>query len=99
MHCKEVVIDPPSSLLFLILTASAKTLSGLLEWECKTDAVEALTVLNHYQIRVPSKSVLLILLLSLFFFHVVIVFVQSKALAAQYAARNGIIFITCLVCV
>ncbi|XP_010010656.1 PREDICTED: heterogeneous nuclear ribonucleoprotein L-like, partial [Nestor notabilis] len=32
---------------------SAKTLSGLLEWECKTDAVEALTVLNHYQIRVP----------------------------------------------
>lgn len=99
MHCKEVVIDPPSSLLFLILTASAKTLSGLLEWECKTDAVEALTVLNHYQIRVPSKSVLLILLLSLFFFHVVIVFVQSKALAAQSAARNGIIFITCLVCV
>uniref|UniRef100_A0A8D0FJK9 Heterogeneous nuclear ribonucleoprotein L like n=1 Tax=Strix occidentalis caurina TaxID=311401 RepID=A0A8D0FJK9_STROC len=46
---------------------SAKTLSGLLEWECKTDAVEALTVLNHYQIRVPSKSVLLILLLSIFF--------------------------------
>lgn len=35
--------------------ASAKTLSGLLEWECKTDAVEALTALNHYQIRVPSK--------------------------------------------
>ncbi|OXB68353.1 hypothetical protein ASZ78_015293 [Callipepla squamata] len=33
---------------------SAKTLSGLLEWECKTDAVEALTVLNHYQIRVPK---------------------------------------------
>ncbi|NXW67043.1 HNRLL protein, partial [Hirundo rustica] len=35
---------------------SAKTLSGLLEWECKTDAVEALTVLNHYQIRVPNGS-------------------------------------------
>ncbi|KAF5913099.1 hypothetical protein HPG69_009050 [Diceros bicornis minor] len=33
---------------------SAKTLSGLLEWECKTDAVEALTALNHYQIRVPK---------------------------------------------
>uniref|UniRef100_A0A669PK25 Heterogeneous nuclear ribonucleoprotein L like n=1 Tax=Phasianus colchicus TaxID=9054 RepID=A0A669PK25_PHACC len=46
---------------------SAKTLSGLLEWECKTDAVEALTVLNHYQIRVPSKLVLLILLLSFCF--------------------------------
>jgi hypothetical protein len=37
------------------ILASAKTLSGLLEWECKTDAVEALTALNHYQIRVPSK--------------------------------------------
>ncbi|XP_077815829.1 heterogeneous nuclear ribonucleoprotein L-like isoform X4 [Macaca mulatta] len=35
---------------------SAKTLSGLLEWECKTDAVEALTALNHYQIRVPNGS-------------------------------------------
>ncbi|XP_070590801.1 heterogeneous nuclear ribonucleoprotein L-like isoform X1 [Erythrolamprus reginae] len=35
---------------------SAKTLSGLLEWECKTVAVEALTVLNHYQIRVPNGS-------------------------------------------
>lgn len=57
------VTDPPS----LLLTASAKTLSGLLEWECKTDAVEALTVLNHYQIRVPSKYILLILLLELFF--------------------------------
>ncbi|XP_049623540.1 heterogeneous nuclear ribonucleoprotein L-like [Suncus etruscus] len=35
---------------------SAKTLSGLLEWECKTDAVEALTALHHYQIRVPNAS-------------------------------------------
>lgn len=43
------------NILTLCLPASAKTLSGLLEWECKTDAVEALTVLNHYQIRVPSK--------------------------------------------
>lgn len=40
---------------FVLFLASAKTLSGLLEWECKTDAVEALTALNHYQIRVPSK--------------------------------------------
>ncbi|XP_075452522.1 heterogeneous nuclear ribonucleoprotein L-like isoform X2 [Ascaphus truei] len=36
--------------------ASSKTLSGLLEWETKTEAVEALTVLNHYQIRVPNGS-------------------------------------------
>lgn len=35
---------------------SSKTLSGLLEWETKTEAVEALTVLNHYQIRVPNGS-------------------------------------------
>ncbi|XP_075452524.1 heterogeneous nuclear ribonucleoprotein L-like isoform X2 [Ascaphus truei] len=36
--------------------ASSKTISGLIEWETKTEAVEALTVLNHYQIRVPSSS-------------------------------------------
>ncbi|XP_069810734.1 heterogeneous nuclear ribonucleoprotein L-like [Dendropsophus ebraccatus] len=35
---------------------SSKTLSGLLEWETKTDAVEVLTVLNHYQIRVSNGS-------------------------------------------
>lgn len=44
--------------MFLCLVlASAKTLSGLLEWESKTDAIEALTALNHYQIRVPSKYI------------------------------------------
>ncbi|GAB5569893.1 heterogeneous nuclear ribonucleoprotein L-like isoform X1 [Prionailurus iriomotensis] len=59
------IIQPPSCVLHyynvpLCVTeetftklSSAKTLSGLLEWECKTDAVEALTALNHYQIRVP----------------------------------------------
>ncbi|KAJ0004648.1 hypothetical protein NQD34_010862 [Periophthalmus magnuspinnatus] len=35
---------------------SSKTISGLLEFESKTDAVEALTVLNHYQIRIPNGS-------------------------------------------
>ncbi|XP_006007837.1 heterogeneous nuclear ribonucleoprotein L-like isoform X1 [Latimeria chalumnae] len=35
---------------------TGKTLSGLLEWETKTEALEALTVLNHYQIRVPNGS-------------------------------------------
>uniref|UniRef100_A0A665TP54 Heterogeneous nuclear ribonucleoprotein L-like n=1 Tax=Echeneis naucrates TaxID=173247 RepID=A0A665TP54_ECHNA len=34
---------------------SSKTLSGLLEFDSKTEAVEALTVLNHHQIRIPSK--------------------------------------------
>ncbi|XP_061582335.1 heterogeneous nuclear ribonucleoprotein L-like [Cololabis saira] len=35
---------------------SSKTLSGLLEFDNKTEAVEALTVLNHHQIRIPSSS-------------------------------------------
>ncbi|XP_078505146.1 heterogeneous nuclear ribonucleoprotein L-like [Lissotriton helveticus] len=35
---------------------TAKTLSGLLEWESKTEAVEALTILNHTQIRVANGS-------------------------------------------
>ncbi|XP_066451964.1 heterogeneous nuclear ribonucleoprotein L-like isoform X2 [Eleutherodactylus coqui] len=36
--------------------SSSRTLSGLLQWETKTEAVEALTVLNHYQIRIPNGS-------------------------------------------
>ncbi|KAM9363293.1 heterogeneous nuclear ribonucleoprotein L-like isoform 2-T2 [Symphorus nematophorus] len=35
---------------------SSKTLSGLLEFDSKTEAVEALTVLNHHQIRIPNSS-------------------------------------------
>ncbi|KAM9316771.1 heterogeneous nuclear ribonucleoprotein L-like [Gastrophryne carolinensis] len=35
---------------------SSKTLSGLLEWTTKYKAVEALAVLNHYQVRVPNGS-------------------------------------------
>lgn len=58
--------SPPSFLLFLLycpfclhafFSASSKTISGLLEFDSKTEAVEVLTVLNHYQIRIPSKSV------------------------------------------
>uniref|UniRef100_A0A5F8HJ41 Heteroous nuclear ribonucleoprotein L like n=1 Tax=Monodelphis domestica TaxID=13616 RepID=A0A5F8HJ41_MONDO len=52
---KSVDYDMKTTITFYLL-ASAKTLSGLLEWECKTDAVEALTALNHYQIRVPNGS-------------------------------------------
>uniref|UniRef100_A0A672NGL6 Heteroous nuclear ribonucleoprotein L like n=1 Tax=Sinocyclocheilus grahami TaxID=75366 RepID=A0A672NGL6_SINGR len=33
----------------------SKTISGLLEFDSKTHAVEVLTVLNHYQIRIPSE--------------------------------------------
>lgn len=39
-----------------LFSASSKTISGLLEFDSKTEAVEVLTVLNHYQIRIPSKS-------------------------------------------
>uniref|UniRef100_A0A673JH36 Heterogeneous nuclear ribonucleoprotein L-like n=1 Tax=Sinocyclocheilus rhinocerous TaxID=307959 RepID=A0A673JH36_9TELE len=35
---------------------SSKTISGLLEFDSKTHAVEVLTVLNHYQIRIPNGS-------------------------------------------
>nr|CAG5901690.1 unnamed protein product [Menidia menidia] len=48
----------PSFTKFKVFDAkpSSKTLSGLLEFENKTEAVEALTVLNHHQIRIPSSS-------------------------------------------
>uniref|UniRef100_A0A3Q0SH43 Heteroous nuclear ribonucleoprotein L like n=1 Tax=Amphilophus citrinellus TaxID=61819 RepID=A0A3Q0SH43_AMPCI len=36
--------------------SSSKTISGLLEFDSKTEAVEVLTVLNHYQIRIPNGS-------------------------------------------
>uniref|UniRef100_A0A3Q2EJ88 Heteroous nuclear ribonucleoprotein L like n=1 Tax=Cyprinodon variegatus TaxID=28743 RepID=A0A3Q2EJ88_CYPVA len=39
-----------------VFSASSKTMSGLLEFDSKTEAVEALTVLNHYQIRIPNGS-------------------------------------------
>ncbi|KAM5164078.1 heterogeneous nuclear ribonucleoprotein L-like [Mantella aurantiaca] len=35
---------------------SSRTLSGLLGWETKYDAIEALTVLNHYPVRLPNDS-------------------------------------------
>lgn len=40
---------------FILFSASSKTISGLLEFDSKTEAVEVLTVLNHYQIRIPSE--------------------------------------------
>ncbi|TMS23141.1 Heterogeneous nuclear ribonucleoprotein L-like [Larimichthys crocea] len=62
------IIQPPAALctehnvpaftkfkVFDAKPASSKTLSGLLEFDSKTEAVEALTVLNHHQIRIPSK--------------------------------------------
>uniref|UniRef100_A0AAY4AL49 RRM domain-containing protein n=1 Tax=Denticeps clupeoides TaxID=299321 RepID=A0AAY4AL49_9TELE len=52
--CKEH--DVPGFIKFKVFDAkpSSKTISGLLEFDSKTNAVEVLTVLNHYQIRIPS---------------------------------------------
>uniref|UniRef100_A0A7N6AG29 RRM domain-containing protein n=1 Tax=Anabas testudineus TaxID=64144 RepID=A0A7N6AG29_ANATE len=54
--CKEH--DVPGFVKFKMFDAkpSSKTISGLLEFDSKTEAVEVLTVLNHYQIRIPNGS-------------------------------------------
>ncbi|MGH0128670.1 UNVERIFIED_CONTAM: hypothetical protein FKN15_064872 [Acipenser sinensis] len=51
--------DVPGFIKYKVFDAkpSSKTISGLLEFETKTHAVEVLTVLNHYQIRIPSTVV------------------------------------------
>ncbi|KAM7008839.1 heterogeneous nuclear ribonucleoprotein L-like isoform 3-T3 [Tautogolabrus adspersus] len=48
----------PTFLKFKVFDAkpSSKTLSGLLEFDSKSEAVEALSVLNHHQIRIPESS-------------------------------------------
>uniref|UniRef100_A0A8C5FDZ3 RRM domain-containing protein n=1 Tax=Gadus morhua TaxID=8049 RepID=A0A8C5FDZ3_GADMO len=50
--------DVPGFVKFKVFDAkpSSKTISGLLEFDSKTQAVEVLTVLNHYQIRIPNGS-------------------------------------------
>ncbi|XP_040042809.2 heterogeneous nuclear ribonucleoprotein L-like isoform X1 [Gasterosteus aculeatus] len=50
--------DVPAFTKFKVFDAKSgsKTLSGLLEFDSKTEAVEALTVLNHHQIRIPNCS-------------------------------------------
>ncbi|CAJ1066553.1 heterogeneous nuclear ribonucleoprotein L-like [Xyrichtys novacula] len=54
--CSEY--DVPGFVKFKMFDAkpSSKTISGLLEFNSKTEAVEVLTVLNHYQIRIPNGS-------------------------------------------
>ncbi len=36
-------------------TAGERSSSGLLEWESVNDAMEALAMINHYQMKNPSK--------------------------------------------
>ncbi|CAG6018222.1 unnamed protein product [Menidia menidia] len=50
--------DVPGFVKFKIFDAkpSSKTISGLLEFKSKTEALEVLTILNHYQIRILNGS-------------------------------------------
>uniref|UniRef100_A0A8C7H4A2 Heteroous nuclear ribonucleoprotein L like n=1 Tax=Oncorhynchus kisutch TaxID=8019 RepID=A0A8C7H4A2_ONCKI len=54
--------EVPGFIKFKVFDAkpSSKTISGLFEFDNKTHAVEVLTVLNHHQIRIPSKSCVLL---------------------------------------
>ncbi|XP_070683564.1 heterogeneous nuclear ribonucleoprotein L-like [Pempheris klunzingeri] len=54
--CSEHNIPAFAKLKVFDAKPSSKTLSGLLEFDSKTEAVEALTVLNHHQIRIPDTS-------------------------------------------
>ncbi|XP_013882036.1 heterogeneous nuclear ribonucleoprotein L-like [Austrofundulus limnaeus] len=54
--CSEHNVPPFTKFKVFDAKPSSKTLSGLLEFDSKTEAVEALTVLNHHQIRIPSSS-------------------------------------------
>uniref|UniRef100_A0A3P8UGY6 Heteroous nuclear ribonucleoprotein L like n=1 Tax=Cynoglossus semilaevis TaxID=244447 RepID=A0A3P8UGY6_CYNSE len=50
--------DVPGFVKFKMFDAkpSSKTVSGLLEFDSRMEAVEVLTVLNHHQIRIPNGS-------------------------------------------
>ncbi|CDQ97323.1 unnamed protein product [Oncorhynchus mykiss] len=54
--------EVPGFIKFKVFDAkpSSKTISGLFEFDNKTHAVEVLTVLNHHQIRIPSKYCVLL---------------------------------------
>lgn len=38
------------------VSVGEKSASGLLEWESVNDAMEALAVMNHFQMKNPSKK-------------------------------------------
>ncbi|XP_046695417.1 heterogeneous nuclear ribonucleoprotein L isoform X1 [Silurus meridionalis] len=54
--CEELAIKPPNSVkLFTGKSAAGeRSASGLLEWETINDAMEALSVMNHYQMKNPT---------------------------------------------
>uniref|UniRef100_A0A673NKF4 Heterogeneous nuclear ribonucleoprotein L-like n=1 Tax=Sinocyclocheilus rhinocerous TaxID=307959 RepID=A0A673NKF4_9TELE len=51
--CDELEIKNPVSVK-LFTGKSERSLSGLLEWESVNDAMEALAMINHYQMKNPS---------------------------------------------
>ncbi|XP_051522186.1 heterogeneous nuclear ribonucleoprotein L-like isoform X2 [Myxocyprinus asiaticus] len=51
--CDELGIKSPSSVK-LFTGKSERSASGLLEWETVNDAMEALAMMNHYQMKNPS---------------------------------------------
>uniref|UniRef100_A0A3Q2DAS6 Heteroous nuclear ribonucleoprotein L n=1 Tax=Cyprinodon variegatus TaxID=28743 RepID=A0A3Q2DAS6_CYPVA len=51
--CKELGIKSPASIK-LFTGKSERSSSGLLEWESINDAMEALAMMNHYQMKNPS---------------------------------------------
>ncbi|KAM9313989.1 heterogeneous nuclear ribonucleoprotein L-like isoform 2-T2 [Pholidichthys leucotaenia] len=54
--CTEHDIPVFSKFKVFNIKPNSKTLSGLLEFDSKTAAVEALIVLNHHQIRIPTPT-------------------------------------------
>ncbi|CAB1316598.1 unnamed protein product [Coregonus sp. 'balchen'] len=52
--CEELGVKNPSNIK-LFTGKSERSSSGLLEWESINDAMEALAMMNHYQMKNPSK--------------------------------------------
>lgn len=51
--CEELGAKKPTSIK-IFAGKSERSSSGLLEWESKSDAMEALALLNHYQMKNPN---------------------------------------------
>lgn len=50
-----MIINTDDSLLILGGASAERSSSGLLEWESVNDAMEALAMMNHYQMKNPSE--------------------------------------------
>uniref|UniRef100_A0A672KQ85 Heterogeneous nuclear ribonucleoprotein L-like n=1 Tax=Sinocyclocheilus grahami TaxID=75366 RepID=A0A672KQ85_SINGR len=50
--CEELGVKSPSNVK--LFAAKERSSSGLLDWESVNDAMEALAMMNHYQMKNPS---------------------------------------------